>query len=67
VSWENTMNTMLPPLEGGAVAGMTGHYGDRRGNSRHGGSDFNYRENGRRSDSNNIKIHPVNAYLRRSE
>lgn len=41
MSYQDVMNTILPPQQGRAPH-ITGHYGEHRGNGPHGGSDFNY-------------------------
>ncbi len=41
MSYQDVMNTILPPQQGRAPH-ITGHYGERRDNGPHGGSDFNY-------------------------
>lgn len=40
-SFEHTMRIMLPP-QAGITPHVTGHYGERRGERAHGGTDFNY-------------------------
>ncbi len=41
MSYQDVMNTILPPQQGRSPH-ITGHYGEHRGNGPHGGSDFNY-------------------------
>ncbi|MEH6420840.1 XVIPCD domain-containing protein [Pseudomonas sp. CGJS7] len=41
MSYQDTMNVILPPQQGRS-AHITGHYGEHRDNGAHGGSDFNY-------------------------
>jgi putative chitinase len=41
MSYEDVMNIVLPH-QGHRAAHITGHYGERRANGPHGGSDFNY-------------------------
>ncbi|MGJ7904672.1 XVIPCD domain-containing protein [Lysobacter sp. 1R34A] len=41
MSYQDTMNVILPPQHGRS-AHITGHYGEHRDNGAHGGSDFNY-------------------------
>ncbi len=42
MSFEDAMNTTLPPIDG-VGPHITGHYGENRKKGPHGGTDINYR------------------------